>query len=279
MRVALATCTTLPEPDPDAEPLLDALAAAGVDAEMVAWDRPGSTVAGFDACVFRSTWNYHLHLDRFLEWVDRAATVTRLHNPAGIVRWNHHKRYLHELDAAGVPIVPTRFVPSGHRASLHQLVAEHGWTDVVVKPAVSASSFRTQRFGAGEHGAGQQFLATLGEDRDAMVQPYLPSVETHGERALIRIDGEWTHAVRKQPRFAGADESVPAPIEPASDEIDLGERALAAIGGDLLYARVDVMRDALDAPVVSELELIEPSLYLAQHAPAAIRLANAIAAL
>ncbi|MFN9969178.1 MAG: hypothetical protein ACK58T_04695, partial [Phycisphaerae bacterium] len=36
----------------------------------------------------------------------------------------------------------------------------------------------------------------------------LRAVEGHGERALVWIDGEFTHAVRKSPRFAGNDEQV-----------------------------------------------------------------------
>ena len=91
MRVALATCLMLPEPDPDQELLLDALRARGVESAMVAWDGPDS-LAGFDACVLRSTWNYYRTLDAFLGWAERTARITSLWNPLPVVRWNTHKR-------------------------------------------------------------------------------------------------------------------------------------------------------------------------------------------
>ena len=56
MRVRIATCRTLPEPDPDSVPLTEALTRRGVDFEVVAWDdpsaswdAPGATVVVTDA--------------------------------------------------------------------------------------------------------------------------------------------------------------------------------------------------------------------------------------
>lgn len=280
--VALVTCRVLPEPDPDQEPLLAALRQAGLPAELLAWDDPGAPRPGaFDLCVLRSCWNYFRAPEAFLAWCREAAGTSRLLNPLAAVRWNLHKGYLHELEAAGVPVVPTAWLARGAAANLPALLCERGWDDAVVKPAVSAASFLTRRFRPGEAGEGQAFLAALLAERDVLVQPYLPSAEGSGERALVFIDGVLGHAVRKSPRLAGDCERVSAAVPIAEPECEVAERALevarARVGNPLLYARVDLLADAAGAPRVSELELIEPSLFLRQSPPALERLVRAIA--
>jgi len=276
MRVAIATCVRLPEPDPDEARLLRALGAAGVEAELVAWDAMRSDLSTFDVCVIRSTWNYYRAYEDFLAWVDRASTATRLRNPAELVRWNSHKRYLLDLE---VPVVPSVFVDRGAAVpTMGALFEALGSEEVVVKPAVSAGSFRTRRFGVGEAVAAASFLAELSASRDAMVQPVMRSVDTVGEQALVWIAGEVTHAVRKHPRFAGEDESVTLVPEVSPELRRLAAEAIGDRASELLYARVDVMIDAGGAWCVSELELIEPSLFFAQVPSALTRFVDAIVA-
>ena len=124
----------------------------------------------------------------------------------------------------------------------------------------------------------------LAAGRSVMLQPYLQSVDPDGETALIFIDGRFSHAIRKGPllpRGAAASGALFAAEEitvrsAAADERALAERILGALPfGSLLYARVDLIRDAAGGPVLLELELTEPSLFL-NHAPgAAARLAAA----
>ena len=276
-RIALVTCRALPEPDPDQEPLLEALREAGLEAELLPWDEAGADPGAFDLCVLRSCWDYHLHLDEFRRWVVDADQRTLLENPSKVVRWNLHKRYLDELEGWGIPVVPTAWFERGDRVDLAALLKKRRWEDVVVKPAVSAASFRTARFGVDDLEQGQAFLEALVAERDAMVQPYLPSVDTDGERALVHVDGLFTHAVRKGARFSGEEEEVSESAVPLEDEeLDLAERTIARIGCPLLYARVDLMRDDGGAPRVSELELIEPSLFLAQYPEAMARLVEGV---
>src|SRR5262249_23508855 len=90
------------------------------------------------------------------------------------------------------------------------------------------------------------------------------------------IDGLLMHAVRKHPRFAAEDESVSAALPIEDDERRLAERALAPVPAPLLYARGDGARDAGGRPLVMEVELMEPSLFLMQHPPALERFADAI---
>ncbi len=284
MRVALASCQTLPEPDPDEERLLEALRSSDIDAHVLPWD--GDTPAAFadhDVVVLRSTWNYYERLDDFLAWTQRVGGQTRLLNPAGIVAWNARKTYLRDLHARGIAVVPTDYVGRGERCELAQLVSRRGWDRFVIKPTVSAGSFRTAAFEGQTLAAAQRFLDELAADRDAMVQAWMPSVKEHGERSLVWIDGELTHAVRKSPRFAGGTEETSGPM-PISDEEDRFARdVLVAATRDrvaedsLLYARVDVVRDG-DVLRVMELELIEPSLFLLYSDAALARLVAGIRA-
>ena len=110
-----------------------------------------------------------------------------------------------------------------------------------------------------------------------MIQPFL---EGAAEIGLAFVDGEYSHAVRRRvPLPRGGDQPglyLEEEIE-ASDaspaERSLAERALAIAPGELLYARVDLMGGA-----VLELEVCEPSLYLAYGEGATERFAAAIAA-
>jgi hypothetical protein len=280
MRLRIATCRPLPEPDPDEEILLEALRARGVDARMAAWNDPRENWHEPEPTVIRSTWDYVHDFERFLAWARAAESVAPLWNPFEAVRWNAHKRYLSELEQAGHAVVPTVLVDRRSRASLFAVAREHDWNDVVVKPAVSAASFGTRRFGAGDLREGEQHLAALLVEGDAMIQPYVESVDGHGERALVWIDGEFTHAVRKTARFTGQDEQVSHAVPIEADELALGRAVLAWWSTnqrvELLYARVDVARDADGRPMIMELELIEPSLFLVQSAPALQRLADGI---
>lgn len=271
MRVDLATCRVLPEPDPDQELLLRALADAGCEARLRPWDAPDPPGPPADLCVVRSTWNYYERRADFLAWAERVAARTPVLNPPPILRWSTDKLYLRDLEDRGIPVVPTVFLPRGAGADLAAVMAEHGWSDVVVKPRVSAGSFATRRCVTRDLDAGARFLAAQLRERDMMVQPYLRSVEGYGERALVWIDGSLTHAVRKSPRLHGQDEAVSAAVALAADERALAERALEGVSEGLLYGRVDLVRDDGGAPLVMELELVEPSLFFLQHPPALLR--------
>ncbi|MCD0450818.1 hypothetical protein LO762_16695 [Actinocorallia sp. API 0066] len=276
MNVAIATCAALPAGDEDTPALIGELAALGHHAEAVRWDGPADWAA-YDLVMVRSTWDYHDRRGEFLEW---ARSVPRLENPAEVLTWNTDKRYLRDLEAAGVPVVPTLWDPAG--------LPE--WPDYVIKPAVSAGARDTARWSADEAGPAAEHLSRLrSEGRTVMVQPYLDAVDSAGETALIFFDGVFSHAVRKAPILkAGAgiqpaiadtkDEREQIAARAASPaELALGGRVLQTVPGRPLYARVDLIPGPDGAPVLLELELTEPSLFLG-HAPgAAARLAAALA--
>ena len=280
MDVALASCQVLPEPDPDETLLLDALSAAGLVAGSLAWDDPAVDWSVPAMTLLRATWNYPRHAEAFGTWLAAAASRTELWNPLPVVRWNLHKRYLLELEAAGVAVTPTLLVAHGTaRSTLRVTMEEAGWEDAVVKPAVGAASHGARRVAAGDDAeAAEAHLAQLLEGGDVLVQPYLQAVEGHGERALIWIDGALTHAVRKTPRFAGEDEAVSdaVPISPAEARLARHAVEVALRHGPILYARIDVVPGPAGEPVVMELELIEPSLFFRQGPAALERLTSAV---
>jgi hypothetical protein len=279
MELRIATVRPLPEPDPDEVPLLAALGANGVHARMADWRDEREDWDAPVPTLLRSTWDYLHHLEAFLAWIERVGRAAPLWNPPEVLRWNAHKFYLRELAQHGFPIVPTEFVAHGARVDLASLLCARGWRKAVLKPAVSAASFATLlvRDGVpGELERGTAHLARHLAERDMLVQRYAPAVETSGERALVWIDGELTHAVRKSPRFAGGHESVSPALPIAADERELALALLEPLKAELLYARVDLVRDEDGRPNLMELELIEPSLFLVKEPRALTRLAAAI---
>jgi len=278
-RIAIITCREMPEPDFDEEFLMSGLQDR-LDASLVAWDDPSFEAGNYGLCVVRSSWNYQFAPEAFSDWIRTTNAGTTLLNPAKILLWNLHKEYLVELAERGVPIVPTALVRTRTGASIEELTREREWTDIVVKPAISGGSYRTRRFRSSEWAAAQDFLDGLLEDGDALVQRYMESVDTTGEVCLVWIDGEWTHAIRKEPRFADDEEGVTLVPTIAPKALELSKRITSLIPGwpdDLLYARVDLIEDADGELCLSELELIEPSLFLVQHPPARERLIAGIA--
>jgi glutathione synthase/RimK-type ligase-like ATP-grasp enzyme len=282
--VALATCATLPSGEEvEGDLLLDACRAAGLDAGYRDWAEPGTDWSGFDLVVIRSTWDYVPRRAEFEAW---AASVPRLANPASVVSWNATKTYLTLLADAGVPVVETHFVKPGEQPPFPDAA------EFVVKPAEGAGSMGAGRFAAADDGARRHVEALHRAGRTVMLQPYLADVDIAGETALIFFDGAYSHAIRKGPMLP---ESHVHPLDDKDDELfvaeeisartpsaaehDLARAALAAVpGGErLLYARVDLLPTP-DGPVIGEVELIEPSLFLAFDAGAPQRLAAAIAA-
>jgi glutathione synthase/RimK-type ligase-like ATP-grasp enzyme len=280
-RVLLATFRGLPDLVYGEELVLPELASLGITAGPAVWDDPAVDWS-VDLVVIRSTWDYHEgHRDRFVAWATRVETLTRLCNGADVVRDNTDKRYLARLAEAGVPVTPTRWLAPGDPADLDSLLESRDWADAVVKPAVSAGARDSARVRAGDTGEGQALVdRLLGAGREVMVQPYLRSVETAGERSLVFFDRELSHTVRKAPQLSGTppvgDEAQPADAA-AADELEIARQALATVDADLLYARVDVARLDDGSAVLMELELTEPRLFLDHAAGAAGRFAEAIA--
>jgi hypothetical protein len=286
-RLALVTCADVPDLDADTRLLIDPLAALGVSAIPAVWDDPNIDWSVFDLAVVRSPWDYLHRRAEFLAWANR---VPRLANPADVLEWNTDKRYLQELADSGLPVVPTIW-----------LQPEQQWTsptngEWVIKPAVSLASLDTGRYRLDD--PGQRRLAVDHvrrlqlAGRTVMVQPYLAGVDTEGETSIVYVGGAFSHALRRGPVLDGPDTGIDRRFQhdwehdlreqqPDTSQLALAEQVLAAVPGGperLLYARVDLLPGSDGEPVLIELELTEPVLFLSYAPGAADRFAAAIAA-
>ena len=271
--VLFATYGAQPGLTEDDQHFARALERRGVQVCAAAWDDPAAAWSSAAAVVIRSTWDYHLRRADFLAWVARVSAATTLYNDARAVRWNSHKRYLAEIARRGVPVIDTVFASVGSNLDLAAVAREHGWRDVVVKPAVSASAHETRRFDVPDRAEGQAHLDRLLATRDMMVQPHLAALAEQGELSLLFARGRFTHAVRRRsalvdghvmPKSAGA-EAPAAAIECAARVLEAAGALTGVSPNDMLYSRVDLAATGSDY-VLLELELIEPSLFLV-HAP------------
>lgn len=302
-RIALATCAALPDGDADDRPLIDALRRLDAAPQWAVWDDPAVEWAAYDLVLIRSTWDYTQDHARFLDW---AGSIDRLVNPAAVVAWSSDKRYLLDLAGAGVPIVPTTLAAPGEPA----LLPERG--RFVIKPSVGAGTRGAGRFDAGGADAALAHLRLLHDaGRTALIQPYIEEVDSRGETGLVFLDGRFSHAIRKSSMLPpGAAHTLSArdagglfhperigPRRASGAEIAAARRVLDAAGAilggqtpvaapnapaaapaaaSLSYARVDLLPGP-DGPLLIELELIEPSLFLRYGPPdAALRFAQGL---
>lgn len=285
-RVALATCAELPDLDSDDHVLVAALKARGVDVTLPLWDGPAAAFSkdAVDVTVIRSTWDYTTRREQFLQWADTVDATGRLLNPAAVVRWNTDKRYLQTLAEHRVATVPTVFLEQGSAARFVDVVKAlpAGVSGYVLKPTIGAGSRDTISVQADDVAAAQAFLDEVQPREGVMVQPFLPGIKD-GEVSMVFIDGRFSHAVNKRPKegdFRSQPEfgSVVTRHVPTAAEVAVADAALHVTGGFLLYARVDLVRGLDGRPVVIELELTEPCLYLNWSDTAADVLAAAIVA-
>lgn len=281
MTLAFATSRAHGSLDPDLPLLVDAATSRGIAAEIVVWDDPAIDWTSYDAVVVRSCWDYIARREEFLAW---AASVPRLHNPHAVLTWNTDKVYLRQLEAAGVPIIETRWdVAPGDD------IGEHA--EWVVKPTISAGSKDTARWATvDEVWAHSAELVAAG--RTSMTQPYISSVDDEGETALMYVSGTFSHAIRKGPllrRGEGVRQDRDSREEITPREAGAAQRAIAdhaieatvsTLGLDRppLYARVDLVTASDGSPLLIELELAEPSLFLPQSGGGADRLIDALLA-
>lgn len=281
MDVALVTCAALPGLHSDDRYILHALRGRRIDAVPVVWEDSYQDWAIPRLCVIRSVWDYAYRCDEFLTWAERVADVSRLFNPLHVLTWNAHKSYLCDLEARGIRVTPTQLLRRGGRVALDAQMAKRGWEDAVLKPAVGASGRHAMRVGPDTVARGQAHLDRLLPFEDMLLQPYLRTISEDGELSLVFIDGTFTHAVRKQVgqgefRVHSDYGGTVVTAKPSQRELTAASRALEAVGERTLYARVDLGRGEDGNPLVTELELIEPELFLRFSAEAVERLAEAV---
>ncbi len=260
------------------------LARRGWNVEPVSWRAPAAWDA-YELVVIRSPWDYQQDPLAFLAVLEQIdASPTRLYNPLPIVRWNICKTYLRDLQAAGIPIVPTQWLPGLEGRTMAELCGGLGAEQIVVKPVVGANAHDTLVLCAS--GPPDDFALAKARftRRAVMVQPFVGRVVTEGEYSLIYLGGHYSHAVLKTPgsgdfRVQEEHGGTIRAVRPPAVLRALGQRVIGAVDGHLLYARVDLVHLPGGEPAVMELELIEPSLYLSYDEQAPERFAEAVAQL
>jgi len=282
VRLALATCSELPDGVEEEQPLARLLGA-----DFRRWDDPAVDWAAYDRVVVRSTWDYTLRAAEFLRWCT-AVGAERLRNSPALIAWNADKRYLSELSC---PTVPTVFLAPGEEVP--ELAGE-----VVVKPSVSGGARDTGLFSPATHELAHTLIERIHADgRTALVQPYMAAVGERGESALVFLAGELSHVLHKKavlapdevaptlgadgPALSMLDEDLVTPGECTAAQLSLAQAVLREVSGRFgtpLYARVDMVEGPAGEPLLIELEAIEPRLYLHLAAGAAERFAAAIEA-
>lgn len=291
MRIAIASCEGVGEDWPDDRILEVQLEARGSEVDIEPWDGDADWEA-FDLVVVRSTWDYTGRREEFVAWARRLGD--RLRNAPALLEWNSDKRYLADLEAVGLVVVPTTFLAPGHPAP--PLVGE-----VVVKPAVSAGAVDTGRFGPAAHDEARRLIERIhAGSGTAMLQPYLSEADEAGETAIVYIAGEVSHVLHKKAVLA-PDEVAPlrddagitaaeamfrpdlvTGAEATPAQVETAERVMKHVserfGESPLYARVDMLAGPGGEPVLLELEAVEPNLYLETAPGAAERIADAIVA-
>nr|WP_163017143.1 hypothetical protein [Streptomyces chartreusis] len=252
--------------DEDLAPLSQSIREQGAIPFAVPWDSDVDW-SRYDAVLVKSTWDYPFRKDNFTAWVRTVDQVTRLRNPLTMIEWNIDKRYLADIAADGVNTVPTEWISPGQTYTLPTD------TPYVIKPVISCAARDTAcyRPGVDSQRAFMHVERLHRERRSVMVQPYQHAIDVHGEVSLIYIDGTFSHAFQKNGLLRpGADcedglffSANFTSHLPSAAEMNCAERTIKSVNerhGTPLYARIDIVRNQVDEPLLMECELVEPLL-------------------
>lgn len=272
-RIAFLTASCMLRDHPDARKdyweyeleiaaLQPACAQRGIDLEPVIWDAPDFDPAHFDAVMIGTCWDYMEKPDAFMATLERCDRESLLLNPLERVRWNSRKTYLKDLAERGAPMIPTIWADAANAQTIAAAFDALGAGDVVVKPVLGAGAWRQARIRRGEALPAAADLPPA----ECMIQPFLPAVSEEGEYAFLFFNREFSHCARKIPAKGdyrvqseyGGHEEIHVP---SVEELALARSVLDCIEGDLLYARVDMLRGLDGKLALIEIELIEPYLY------------------
>ena len=285
-RIALATCDSASVGKSDEKIFHHALEEQSIAFEECIWNDPNIDWASFDLCLIRTTWNYQEHFPAFQHWLKNVASKTLLFNPLAALQWNSNKCYLKDLEGLGAPIAPTSWISPGQRVDLHEKLRTRGWKKAFLKPSIGANASGTLAFDNSRRGCetAQRHLEQY-SSQTMMLQPYLSSVEEEGELSLIYIDQELSHGVQKIPLpgdyrvqddWGAKDMPYDADEHMRECAVKILELTQNHLDIDLLYARVDFLRDHKGMLMLNELELIEPALFFRHGERAAHRMVQAL---
>lgn len=263
--------------------LMDALKTKGFTVERTYWDNPDYNWSQTKAIVFRTIWDYFERFDAFQEWLQKVHIKTILINPLSLIEWNIDKHYLKDLSEKGIRVMETDFVDKGYHRTLAEVCQHKGWKDIVIKPAISGAAFHTYKIMETEIIKNEALFEKLVGERDMLVQEFQPTIMSKGEASLMVFNGKYTHAILKKAKpgdFRVQDDfgGTVHEYQPTPEEITFAEKVFATCNPMPAYGRVDIVWDAKGNPMLSELEIIEPELWVRNHPAAAKDFAEGIAA-
>ncbi len=266
-----------PDPDLDIPYVIDAGNSLNLEVVFANWQDQNVKWKEFDAAVIRSTWNYVPVRDEFVAWSKKVELETKLFNSSKIVEWNTDKKYLLELQNLDMPIIPTKFCQKYEDSEEDLNWAFSQAEAVAIKPSIGAGARLAGR--ATNMEEAQNFIKKIFENnRTAMIQPYVESVDSEGEKAIIVIDGKLSHVARKVPALTkGGHGDGAGLVEIDQDLFNIYEvvKTKLNIWDELLYARIDVVKYR-NSYALMELELTEPWLFMKYRPEASFELINAI---
>lgn len=256
--------------------LKEALEAIGCTVERTYWDDPAYDWSQTKVAVIRTVWDYFERFEEFNTWMINAALVTNLINPLPLQQWNSHKFYLQQLQEKGVRIVPTEFITKGSECTLQEISEKRGWIKMVIKPAISAAAFHTYKISEENILQREPLFQKLLRERDMLVQEFQGTIVTLGEASLMVFNGRYTHAILKKAKsgdFRVQDDFGGSvhPYKPSKQEIEFAEFANAQCPIMPIYGRVDIIWDDSGQCYLSEMEFLDPEIWL-RNAPETARI-------
>ena len=258
-----------------------ALEKQGFTVEITYWDNPAYDWSATKAVLFRTIWDYFERFNEFWKWLEEIKTQTKLINSFDLIKWNIDKHYLKDLSSWGIEVVPTYFADKGSNTKLLEIARINQWKDLVIKPAISASAFKTYKILETDIENHEELFINLVQERDMLVQPFFQTIGELGEASLMVLDGKFTHAILKKAKpgdfrvqddFGGTVHNY----IPTKEEINFAENVCKMCKTKPIYGRVDIVWDNYKNFFLSELEIIEPELWIRNYPKSAERLAEAV---
>ena len=289
--ITLLTCRAYYKPDNitpyiqnillEQELLKSAFEAQGLKVDITYWDNPSYEWQETKSVLFRTVWDYFERFDEFWEWLEQVKTKTRLINSYELIKWNIDKHYLRDLKNNGIQVVPTYFADRGNNISLQEIANLNDWKHIVIKPAISASAFNTYKITNDEIEQKEQLFHELLQTHDMLVQPFFPTISELGEASLMVFGGKFTHAILKKAKagdFRVQDDfgGTVHDYNPTQEEIKFAEKVFQSCTSLPIYGRVDIVWDSNKHIYLSELEIIEPELWIRNRPESANKIAEAV---
>ena len=289
--ITLLTCRAYYKPDNvtpyiqnillEQELLKSAFESQGLKVDITYWDNPSYEWQQTKSVLFRTVWDYFERFDEFWDWLEQVKTKTRLINSYELIKWNIDKHYLRDLKNSGIQVVPTYFADRGNNISLQEIANLNDWEHIVIKPAISASAFNTYKITNDEIEQKEQLFHELLQTHDMLVQPFFPTISELGEASLMVFGGKFTHAILKKAKagdFRVQDDfgGTVHDYNPTQEEIKFAEKVFQSCNSLPIYGRVDIVWDSNKHIYLSELEIIEPELWIRNRPESANKIAEAV---